>query len=127
FARLVRYRGDMDAEWQSYSPDTKQIAVAFTRGINACIDHMGDKVPIEFQILGVRPKKWQPEDILGRMSGIIMSRNFQQEVQRAQIVQSVGIDKARWLAPADPPIAYTAALDVAAIDPRILAGYNAAT
>src|SRR2546427_11285202 len=26
FARLVRYRGDMDAEWTSYSPDTKQIA-----------------------------------------------------------------------------------------------------
>src|SRR5438128_5256200 len=26
FARLIRYRGDMEAEWQSYSPDTKQIA-----------------------------------------------------------------------------------------------------
>src|SRR5882724_5808741 len=25
FARLVRYRGDMEAEWTSYSPDTKQI------------------------------------------------------------------------------------------------------
>src|SRR5262249_49707693 len=52
FARLVKYRGDTEAEWTSYSPDTKQIATAFTRGINAAIDHMGDKLPIEFQLLG---------------------------------------------------------------------------
>src|SRR5690242_291152 len=29
-ARLVRYRGNWDEEWSSYSPDAKQIAVAFT-------------------------------------------------------------------------------------------------
>src|SRR5947209_1112277 len=34
-ARLVRYRGNWDDEWSSYSPDAKQIAVAFTNGINA--------------------------------------------------------------------------------------------
>src|SRR5262245_23188247 len=39
FARLIRYRGDMDVEWKSYSPDTEPIATAFTRGINAGIDH----------------------------------------------------------------------------------------
>jgi penicillin amidase len=34
-ARLVRYRGDWDQEWRSYSPDAKAIATAFTSGINA--------------------------------------------------------------------------------------------
>src|SRR3954451_17175409 len=29
-ARLFHYRGDMNAEWQSYGPDAKQIAIAFT-------------------------------------------------------------------------------------------------
>src|SRR5688500_3794717 len=57
-ARLLRYRGDADAEWASYSPDAKQIATAFTNGINAYIDHIGDRLPIEFQILKARPKKW---------------------------------------------------------------------
>src|SRR5215467_13615597 len=33
-ARLVRYRGNWDAEWRSYSADTKKIATAFTNGIN---------------------------------------------------------------------------------------------
>src|SRR5690606_35986058 len=34
FARLMKYRGPMDAEWSSYAPDTEAIARAFTAGIN---------------------------------------------------------------------------------------------
>src|SRR5438045_7054950 len=61
FARLIQYRGDMDAEWASYSPDARQVVAAFTRGINAYIDSIGDRLPIEFQVLKTRPKKWRPE------------------------------------------------------------------
>src|SRR5262245_1678519 len=107
FARLMKYRGDMDAEWTSYSPDSREIASAFTAGINAAIDQFGDKPPIEYQILGLKPKKWKPEDILGRMSGIYMSQNFRNEIQRARLVAAVGIEKARWLAPVDPPVKYS--------------------
>jgi penicillin G amidase len=130
FARLLKYRGDMDAEWSSYAPDTKAIAAAFTAGVNAAIDQFGDRPPIEFQILGFRPKKWRPEDILGRMSGIYMSQNFRNEVRRARLVAAVGVEKARWLAPVDPPHDYTSALgadELKGIDNRILAGYEAAT
>ncbi|MGB7227459.1 MAG: penicillin acylase family protein, partial [Candidatus Acidiferrales bacterium] len=31
-ARLLRYRGSMEAEYQSYAPDTHEILVAFTDG-----------------------------------------------------------------------------------------------
>jgi penicillin amidase len=129
FARLLRYRGDMEREWSSYSPDTRQIAVAFTAGINACIDQAGKRLPIEFQILGIEPGKWRPEDILGRMSGIIMTRNFQQEVARARLIAAVGVDKARWLAPTDPAVPFAPApgLDLGGIDQNVLAGYAAAT
>jgi penicillin amidase len=129
FARLIRYRGDMNAEWASYAPDARSIAVAFTRGINACIDHMGTRLPIEFQVLGFAPKRWQPEDVLGRMSGIYMSQNFRNEVQRARLVGAVGLEKARWLAPVDPHRDYVSALgsdDLQPFDRRILAGYDAA-
>jgi penicillin amidase len=34
-ARLLSYRGDMDAEYASYAPETKQILESFTEGINA--------------------------------------------------------------------------------------------
>jgi penicillin amidase len=129
FARLLLYRGDMTAEWASYSPDTKRIITAFTDGINAYIDHSGDRLPIEFQVLSYRPKKWRPEDCLGRMSGIIMSRNFQSEVFRAQLIAKLGIEKARQVAPTDPlrPFAPAPGLDLAGIDAPVLAGYTAAT
>jgi penicillin amidase len=52
FARLLRYRGDMEAEWTSYSPDTREIAAAFTAGINAYITSVEDRLPIEFQLAG---------------------------------------------------------------------------
>src|SRR5262249_13427083 len=55
FARLMRFRGDMAREWASYSPDTRKIATAFTSGINAYIDHIRKRLPIEFQILRIRP------------------------------------------------------------------------
>jgi penicillin amidase len=130
FARLMRYRGDMGAEWASYAPDARAIATAFTAGINAGIDRFGDKLPVEFAILGHRPKKWRPEDVLGRMSGVYMSQNFRNEIQRARLVAAVGAGKARWLAPVDPPRDYASPLgrdDLRAIDGRILAGYDAAT
>ncbi|MEK7407289.1 MAG: penicillin acylase family protein, partial [Acidobacteriota bacterium] len=70
FARLVRYRGDMKAEWESYAPDTRAIAEAFARGVNACVRHFGDRLPIEFQLLGFRPGEWKAEHIVLRIAGL---------------------------------------------------------
>lgn len=129
FARLLRYRGDLEQEWSSYSPDAKSIATQFVRGINAAIDHFGPRLPVEFQIQGYTPKRWEPEDILGRMSGIIMISNWQREVARARLIAEVGVERARQLAPTDPPREFSPApgLDLSAISPRILDGFAAAT
>lgn len=130
FSRLMQYRSDMDAEWQSYGDDAREIATAFTNGINACIDHLGDKLPIEFQLLDYRPKKWRPEDCLGRMSGVIMSRNFQNELKRARLIAAVGVEKARQLAPTDPAVDFAPqeGIDPSIIDPAaILRDFLAAT
>ena len=129
FARLVRYRGDMEAEWTSYAPDAREIAAAFTSGINAYIDHLGPKLPIEFQLLGYAPQKWEPEDVLGRMSGIIMTSNWQREVARARLIAAAGIEQARLLAPTDPPRDFAPAdgINVADITTDIFQGYLAAS
>ena len=129
FARLLLYRGDMQSEWTSYSPDTQDIATAYTQGINACIAQAGTKLPIEFQILGYAPGKWRPEDVLSRMSGIMMTGNWQREIARAQLIAAVGVDQARRVAPTDPPRAFAPVpeLDLNAIQPAIMQGYLAAT
>jgi len=127
FARLLRYRGDMETEWASYAPDTKQLVTAFTRGINAYIDHLGDRLPIEFQILGYRPEKWKPEDCLGRMSVLAVAFNLRREVARAELVAAVGVEQARQAMPTDPPVDFAPldGVDLSGINQSLLDGYNA--
>src|SRR5213078_5230871 len=35
--RRMQYRGDVEAEWTSYGPETRAIATAFVRGVNAWV------------------------------------------------------------------------------------------
>src|SRR5262249_9122279 len=85
FARLVRYRGDMKAEYESYAPDARQIIEAFVSGVNAHIELSKDRLPIEFQLTGSKPEPWTPEVCLTRMAGYVMTRNASTEVLRAQL------------------------------------------
>ena len=127
FARLLKYRGPLEDEWTSYGPDTRRIVKAFTRGVNAYIDHADGRLPIEFQILGYKPKKWRPEDCLGRMSVLAVAFNLRREIDRAEMVAAVGAEKARQIMPADPPVEYAPApgLDLSGVDQSLLAGYKA--
>ena len=83
-ARLLLYRGDMYREWLAYGSDAKRIARAFTAGINAYVDLLGEHpelMPPEFELLDsgvfdqdryfdvyVEYAKVGPEDILMRIS-----------------------------------------------------------
>ena len=44
-ARAVNYRGDWNAEWAAYGPETKEIVTAFIEGINAYIKGLAGKWP----------------------------------------------------------------------------------
>jgi len=127
FARLVKYRGPLREEWASYGPHTRRIVSAFTRGVNAYIDHVGDRLPIEFQLLGYKPGKWQPEDCLGRTSVLAVAFNLRREIARAEMVAAVGGEKTRQIMPGDPDVPYApaAGLDFSGIDRTLLAGYEA--
>lgn len=130
FARLMLYRGDMDAEWRSYAPDTREIATAFADGINAYIKHAGPQgLPVEFQLLGYQPRPWRAEDVLPRISGLIMSGNWQRELSRARLIADVGVETARRLAPSEPAreFALDPQLDAAFFKADIARGYTAAT
>ncbi len=128
FARLVRYRGDLKAEYESYAPDAKQIIEAFVRGVNAQIELSKDRLPIEFQITGVKPELWTPEVCLTRMAGYVMTRNASNEVLRARLAHEFGKDFVDEWIETDPKrkIEIPDGLDLAGIDNRILAAASAA-
>ena len=127
-ARLVRYRGDMEAEWRSYSPQAKQIATSFAQGVNAFIRHCGDKLPIEFELLGFRPGEWKPEDSLLRVAGLLMTRNQLQEIARAEMVAALGPEATHKFMPTEPArkLDPDPSLNLKGIDERVLSGYRAA-
>lgn len=125
FARLLRYRGDMEAEWRSYSPDARAIAEAFVRGVNAQIAYVTahpEKMPLEFQLTGARPEPWTPEVVISRMAGYVMTRNARSEVQRARLAQRVGVARVAEIMRPDPPVSLTLpeGLDLADITDDIL-------
>jgi len=110
FARLLRYRGDLEAEWQSYGPGTKAIVDAFVRGINAQIALAAsrpEKLPIEFQFVGSRPGPWTPETVISRMAGYVMTRNARTEVQRARLARTEGLGRVADRMPLDPTTVLT--------------------
>ena len=128
-ARLVRFRGNWDAEWQSYAPDAKEIATAFTDGINAYILSLNGQKPLEFQIAGYSPGLWEPEDVTARVAGLLMTGNMTREVQRAIDVTRFGLETVQKLMPPDPFRALDPppGLSLASITSAIIHDYVAAT
>ena len=78
-ARLLMYHGDMQAEYTSYNPQTREILTAFTDGINSYVRSItapgGKGLPVEFRIAGFAPDAWHPQDCLNRMAAFSMTGN----------------------------------------------------
>jgi penicillin amidase len=119
--RLMRYRGDMDAEWESYAPDTRRIATRFVAGINAQIAAIGDRLPEEFATAGYRAEPWQPEDLLSRAEGFAMTSNASDEVFRARMAAAVGLERTNLLLPLAPPVMAPPpnGIDLSAVDATV--------
>ncbi len=125
-ARLLRYRGDMGAEYKSYAPDTKEILEAFTSGINAYIEEIqepgGVGLPLEFQLAGFKPEPWKPEDCLNRLAAYSMTGNGASELHNAQLVALLGPEKAAELLELDPRVKLDPApgIDFSGLSPALL-------
>jgi penicillin amidase len=128
-ARLVRYRGDWNKEWESYAPDARQIVAAFVNGINAYIKSLDGRRPMEFKIAGYDPGLWTPEDVAARIAGLGMTGNLLQEINRSVEIGEYGIDGVEKYAPPDPFVKLTipAGIDIKAITAAIVKDYQAAT
>lgn len=63
-ARTVGIRRIAEAEWAKLPEETRTLLTAYSNGINAWMQEMGEKLPIEFGLLDYRPEPWSPIDCL---------------------------------------------------------------
>ena len=128
YARLLKYRGDLQSEYKSYSPGTLPILTAFTDGINAYIRYLnstgGPGLPISFQLAGFKPESWKAEDCLSRMAAYSMTGNARSELVNAELLTKLGADKAQLILDTDPPTKLDAAegVDYSGLSSTVLDG-----
>ncbi len=104
FARLLRYRGDLQAEFTSYHPEGERILTAFAAGVNAWIGWASERgvLPVEFELTGIEPGEWTAEVPILRMAGLAMTGNNLRELDLARRVAELGVEEANRLAAPDP-------------------------
>ena len=83
--------------------ETVSLLQLYCNGINAWIDETADRLPIEFKIIGSKPVKWTPVDVIA--TARLMARELQQswrtEIVMGALVEKLGSEKAKALFPLD--------------------------
>ena len=127
--RLFRFRGDMTQEMNHYHDRGAQIITAYVDGVNAYIAETEadpDLLPIEFDMLGIRPQRWTPEVVISRHQGLL--GNIGAELRYGRAVAALGpeaVKRASNFHPGDPGLALDPAIDGAHLSNDILRLYNA--
>jgi penicillin amidase len=129
-ARLLLYRGDMDAEWAAYGPGARAIVSAFVDGINAYVGWVSEdpgRLPPEFGRWGFGPALWEPEDVVRiRTHGLFY--NVEHEVARSMMVRDAGerAERVRQAREPEAPYVVPAGLDLDSIRDEVLHTYRLA-
>ena len=127
--RLFKFRGNMEDELNHYHEDGFEIVSSFVSGINKYIEEINkepNQLPIEFEILGIKPKKWTNEDVISRHQGLL--GNIEQELNIGRAVSLIGDEKVKelmWFHPKDPDITLDNDLTYDDLNQDILRLYNA--
>lgn len=94
-ARLLKFRGNRTQELQYYHEDSESIIAAFVNGVNTAIQLAREnpkQLPIEFQLLGIKPGFWTAEVVVSRHNAL--TGGAQQELMVANLITTIGAEKA---------------------------------
>ncbi len=127
--RLFRFRGDMEREMNHYHDRGSRIIPAYVAGVNAYIAETEadpSLLPMEFGLLGIRPKRWTPEVVISRHQGLL--GNIGAELNYGRAVAALGEDVVRRATnfhPGEPDLRLDPAIDADLLGEDVLRLYNA--
>ncbi|MFX1514625.1 MAG: penicillin acylase family protein, partial [Promethearchaeota archaeon] len=90
FARL----GQQD--WENADEELHSAFQAYSDGVNAFLQHLSSRLPIEFSLLKHKPEPWKPEDSFAFTRVMIwqLSHAWYGEIVRARLIDKVGVEHA---------------------------------
>jgi penicillin amidase len=102
FLRTVGFRRAAEAAWRASPPEVRSLLEAYAAGVNAFV--AGDRArPVELRLLRMRAdlEPWTPVDSLawGKMMAWDLSRNAEDEIRLARLVELLGPERANELLP----------------------------
>lgn len=127
--RLFMFRGDIKDEFNHYHDDGYEIITSYTDGVNAYIKEVLNepkKLPVEFELLDIKPQLWGPEVVISRHQGLL--GNIGQELDIGRAVSRIGEERVKellWLHPKDPSLKLDKRISSEDLDNDILELYNA--
>ena len=127
--RLFKFRGNIKDESDHYHDDGYKIINSYVEGVNAYIDEVNKypgKLPIEFSLLGIKPKLWTPEVVISRHQGLL--GNIDQELSIGRAVSRIGEKRVKdlmWFHPKEPSLKLHDKIRKEHLDKDILELYNA--
>jgi len=102
---MRRFRMEASAmdDYRAVGEETRSMLDAYAKGVNAFINST-DRLPVEYEIVGLEPEPWQPWDglVVYKVRHIFMGV-FESKVWRAQLVRGLGPEKAATMFPGYQP------------------------
>ncbi|MFV2015883.1 MAG: penicillin acylase family protein, partial [Candidatus Heimdallarchaeota archaeon] len=84
------------ADWENMGESDQELINSYIKGINAHINSLETKLPIEFSLIKHKPQLWTPQDSMAFMRLMIfqLSHAWYGEVIRAKLIEAVGEENA---------------------------------
>ncbi len=104
FIRTIGWRRVAEIEAANLEGDALVMLEAYAAGVNAFIDTHRGSLPLEFTILGFQPGPWTPADSISwaKVMAWDLGGNWEAELLRAKLIDTLGEGKAAELAPPYP-------------------------
>jgi penicillin amidase len=104
FMRILGMTESAAADWETLDTETQAALTTYADGVNAYLAQAGDKLPLEFKILGITPQEWTPIDslVFGKLVAWGLSNNYQDELIITQLVAATSWEEAITLLPDYP-------------------------
>ena len=110
FVRTIGWHRAAAQDWERADPETRAVLEAYSEGVNAYISTHKGRLGLEFTLLGLTGKKFDPEPwtpvhsiAWGKVMAWDLGGNMSYELLRAGIIARLGTGAVPDLMPAPPP------------------------